>query len=283
MNSNKDEPIRVADMIQLMETMAPLLLAESWDNCGLQVGDLQWPVNKVAIALDPLFSVIQSAVAQGVDMVITHHPLIFKPLRKIDLNSSEGRVIAAALKSQIAIYAAHTNLDSASEGINDLLSRTIGLDELLPMVPSPHAAAVGLTESTSGTAGLGRFGVLNPSVSVAQLARKIKLQLSLRQIRVAGRSERMVQKAAVCSGSGASLMAEFLASDADVFISGDFRYHDARTIEDAGRALIDIGHFASEHIIVGNLHARIQQAAAGQGWRVEIIPCTIEQDPFEYL
>ena len=283
MNFNKDEPIRVTDMIQLMETMAPLLLAESWDNCGLQVGDPQWPVNKVAIALDPLFPVIQSAVAQGVDMVITHHPLIFKPLRKIDLNESEGRVIAAALKSQIAIYAAHTNLDSACQGINDLLSRTIGLDHLLPMVPSPHQSGPDLAESPSGLVGMGRFGMLNPGMSVAQLALKIKQQFGLKQIRVAGRSGRMVRKAAVCSGSGASLLTEFMASDADVFISGDFRYHDARAIEDAGRALIDIGHFASEHIIVEALNARIKQAVDEHGWRVEIIPSRIERDPFEYL
>jgi dinuclear metal center YbgI/SA1388 family protein len=283
LNPNDDEPIRVADMIRLMETVAPPFLAESWDNCGLQAGDLRWPVNKVTIALDPLFSVIQSAMEQGIDMVITHHPLIFTPLRKIDLNSGEGRVIATALKAQIAIYAAHTNLDSACEGINDLLSRTIGLDQLIPMVPSAHPADPAFISSESVRAGMGRYGVLAPSMSVAQLARKIKQRLGLKQVRVAGRSERLVRKAAVCSGSGASLLAEFMASEADVFISGDFRYHDARSVEDAGRALIDIGHFASEHIIVEALHMRMKQAVAERGWRVEMIPCRIEQDPFEYL
>jgi dinuclear metal center YbgI/SA1388 family protein len=283
LNPDEDEPIRVADMIQLMETVAPPFLAESWDNCGLQVGDLQWPVNKATIALDPLLPVIQSAAEQGIQMVITHHPLIFTPLRKIDLDSGEGRVIATALRSQIAIYAAHTNLDSACEGINDLLSRTIGLDRLVPMVPSPLAVGHSFTVSESGLTGMGRFGVLDPCMSVARLARKIKQQLGLKQVRIAGSSERIVHKAAVCSGSGASLLPEFIASEADVFISGDFRYHDARTIEDAGRALIDIGHFASEHLIVEALHARMKLAVAERGWRLEIIPCRIEQDPFEYL
>ncbi len=284
MNSEGSKPIRVADMVGLMEKIAPAFLAESWDNCGLQVGDLQWPVKKVWVALDPLFSVIDAAAKQDVDLVITHHPLIFKPLRNIVLDKPEGKTIAAALNSRTAIYAAHTNLDSARDGINDELARKIGLDRPVPLVPAASAEmSVNPNGSAAGAMGMGRVGLLKPSVTVDQLVQRIKNQLGLARVKVAGRAGRKIGKVAVCSGSGGGLLGNFLDSDAEVFITGDTRYHDARMMEDADRVLIDIGHFASEIIMIDMLRQMLVKAVAGNGWDVRIEACELEQDPFELL
>jgi dinuclear metal center YbgI/SA1388 family protein len=284
LNPEGPRPIRVADMVGLMEKIAPAFLAESWDNCGLQVGDLQWPVKKVWVALDPLFSVIDAAAKQDVDLVITHHPLIFKPLRNIVLDKPEGKIIAAALNSRTAIYAAHTNLDSARDGINDELARKIGLDRPVPLVPAASAEmSANPNGSATGAMGMGRVGLLKPSVTVDQLVQKIKNQLGLARVKVAGRADRKIGKVAVCSGSGGGLLGNFLDSDAEVFITGDTRYHDARMMEDAGRVLIDIGHFASEYIMIDMLRQMLVTAVAGNGWDVRIEACELEQDPFELL
>ena len=277
MNPEGQRPIRVADMVALMEKIAPAFLAESWDNCGLQVGDPKWPVKKVWVALDPLLSVIDAAAEQLVDLVITHHPLIFKPLRTIDLDTPEGKTIAAALKGRTAIFSAHTNLDSARDGINDELARRIGLDGLAPLVPAdPPASATDLM-------GMGRIGRLNPPLTVGALAQKIKQQLGLAKVKIAGRGDRMIGKVAVCSGSGGSLLGNFLDSDAEAFVTGDSRYHDARTVEEADRALIDIGHFGSEHIMIDMLCRLLSGEAAEAGWDVRIEACKLEQDPFEFV
>lgn len=277
MNPEGQGPVRVADMVGLMEKIAPAFLAESWDNCGLQVGDLRWPVKKVWVALDPLFSVIDAAAGQDVDLVITHHPLIFMPLRTIDLDRPEGKIIAAALNSRTAIFAAHTNLDSARDGINDELARKIGLDKLVPLVPADPSV------SAADTMGMGRVGRLKPPLTVAALAQWIKKQLGLAEVKVAGQCDRMVGKVAVCSGSGGSLLGSFLDSAAEVFVTGDSRYHDARTVEAAGRALIDIGHFASEHIMIDMLCRLLDRAVAEAGWNVRIEGCQLERDPFELI
>jgi dinuclear metal center YbgI/SA1388 family protein len=277
-------PIRVADMVGLMEKIAPPFLAEPWDNCGLQVGDRKWPAKKVWVALDPLYSVIDAAAGQNVDMVITHHPLIFKPLHKIDLDTSEGKTIAVALNNRTAIYAAHTNLDSARDGINTLLAHKIGLDRLVPMVPADTAhISPAAVSSTNGATGMGRLGRLFPSATVAELAQNIKKQLGLAKVKVAGQANRMIAKVAVCSGSGGGLLDKFLASEAEVFVTGDIRYHDARAVEDAGRALIDIGHFASEHIMIHALRDLLGRAVNEAGWDVRVEACELEQDPFQMI
>lgn len=270
-------------MVGLMEKIAPPVLAESWDNCGLQVGALQWPVKKVWVALDPLIEVVSAAASQDVDLVITHHPLIFKPLRTIDLDTPEGKVIETALKARLAIYAAHTNLDSARNGVNDVLARKIGLDRTAPLVPVSALESTDAAIPGGITAGMGRIGRLDPPMTVARLAREIKKQLGLAKVKVAGRADRVVGKVAVCSGSGGGLLGSFLTSDSEVFVSGDLRYHDARAVEEAGRALIDIGHFASEHLIVESLFNQLDRQVKDAGWDVQVAPCRLEHDPFELV
>lgn len=273
----------VEDIIGVLEQVAPLALAEQWDNCGLQVGARRRTVKKVWVALDPLLAVIDAAVDQGIDMIITHHPLLFRSLKCIDLEHGAGKVIGKAVEHGIALYAAHTNLDSAHLGINSRLADLMGLSRLEPLVPSetdtiPDAAAM-----QGAQTGLGRIGRLDPSQTVMQLIERVKRCLNISYVRVAGDPGVEVRRVAVCSGAGSSLMDVFLASDAQVYISGDLRYHDARAVEEAGRALIDVGHFASERIVIDGLADRLQQAVKAANWSVAVEACRLERDPFTLI
>lgn len=278
---NKDA--RVADIITIMDELAPPRLAEQWDNCGLQVGSRKWPVKKIWVALDPLFQVVEAAIQDSVDMVITHHPLMIQPLAKIDLDSDAGRVIGRAIEGRLAIFAAHTNLDSALEGINDLLAHKVGLQDLAPLLPVRSALIESDDDAQMPLAGLGRIGRLPSPATVGDLAKAIKTQLGIDQVKIAGDTRLAVDHVAVCSGSGASLVDAFLETDAQVYVSGDLKYHQARIVESAGRALIDVGHFASEHIFIDAMVKKLQGVAKAAGWPVTVQACQLEQDPFVQL
>ena len=112
----------VAEIVEIMNQLAPPLLAEEWDNVGLQVGAAQWDVEHIIVALDPSPGVIADAASRKADMVITHHPLIFRPLSSIDFATPTGRSIETAARGKMAVYSAHTNLDSVRGGLNDILA-----------------------------------------------------------------------------------------------------------------------------------------------------------------
>lgn len=274
----KDIPL-VADIMAVMERWAPVALAEHWDNCGLQVGSKRWPVKKIWVALDPLYSVISAAARNAVDLVITHHPLTLKPIQTIDVDVPPGKVIEKAITTRTAIFAAHTNLDSTAEGINDMLARAFGMTDCVAMVPAANQ-----TEAQDGPkTGLGRFGRLEPAMSVERLVQKIKAALNIDTVKVAGSRDLMLERVAVCSGGGNSLLDTFFRSDAQAYICGDMRYHDARSTEDAGKVLIDVGHFPSEHIVVDALAERLRHEMAGCRWSVQVEACSLEKEPFEFL
>ena len=120
----------VANVIEIMESLAPPWLAEDWDNAGLQIGNPQLPASRIWIALDPVLRVIKAACKNNVDMLITHHPLIFSPLKRIDFNTPEGAIIQMAIQHQMAVYSAHTNYDIVRDGVNDILGRRLRLQNM---------------------------------------------------------------------------------------------------------------------------------------------------------
>jgi dinuclear metal center YbgI/SA1388 family protein len=273
----------VKDIIGVMEELAPSRLAEQWDNVGLQVGTREWPVERIRVALDPGIEVVETACAADTDLLITHHPLILKPLAAIDLETETGRVIRTALAGKMAIYAAHTNLDSAANGLNDHLAQLLGLENRVVLVPAVSMDPLGLDAHgflPSHNEGLGRIGDLSAATTLADLAADLKKRLDLSGVRVVGRETLHVDRIAVCTGSGAGLLDHFFASDAQVYVTGDLKYHDARAIEAQGRGAVDIGHFASEHIVVRYLSEQLGLALENRGIVVDIAGCGIERDPF---
>jgi len=268
-----------ADIIDVMETIAPSRLSEKWDNVGLQAGKLNWPVKRLRVALDPLTDIVNEACNDNIDLLITHHPLIFKPLTRIDFDTPVGRIIRMAARHRLAIFAAHTNLDSARDGLNDLLAHRIGLKNL-----NVFAQISKLSRQSDQMAvpneGLGRIGTTETGIELVALAAEIKTRLNLEHVKYAGNPYLIVNKVAVCTGSGSGLMSQFLESDVQVFVSGDLRYHDARDAEANRRGLIDISHFASEHLIVAVLQKKLENILVSKGYDIDIDISFSEKEPF---
>ena len=221
---------RVKDIAAAIEEGVPLRWQESYDNAGLAVGNPEAEVSLVLVALDATEEVVEEAIEMGAQMVVTHHPIIFQPLRKLTCTTPQQRTIAKAIAGGVALYAAHTNLDSApSEGISHLLGRKLGLKEEALLEPSAKEQGVGI----------GIVGTLPEPVASEEFLRRIQSELGHSPIR-----RESVQRVAICSGSGGSLISQAEAAGADLYLAADFKYHD---FVDADRMiLVDAGHFETE-------------------------------------
>lgn len=269
--------VQVKHILQWIDSLAPFRFAESWDNCGLQVGDPDAPVGRILVALDPGSGVIEEAERLGCQCIVTHHPLLFQPIKTIRTDSWPGNIIARALNAKINLIAAHTNLDAAREGTNA---------QLIQLLELTGTEALELQTSPSGDdryAGIGMTGDLPAPLSLGSLAARLRKALPETGIRVVGNPEKMLRRAAVCSGSGASLIGRVLSAGADVFITGDIKYHDAKLAEETGLALIDIGHFASEKLILAPLAGHLRACAHSGKDELEIFVAKSERDPFRTL
>ncbi len=264
----------VSDVTTLMEALAPAELAEEWDNVGLQVGRRDAPVRKIRVALDPLPAVVEAACRDEVDLLVTHHPLIFRPLRQLDFDTPAGRAVEAAARHGMAIFAAHTNLDSVADGVNDILAERIGL-----LVDGPMMAA-----KDAPGAGVGRVGRLREPGPLDALARRMGRAVGAEFVRVVGDPSAEVAAVALCSGGGGGgLLGHFLESPARCYVTGDLKYHEAREIEAAGRVAVDIGHFASEHLAMAALARTLSARLAERGVSIPVDIAAEEREPFRTL
>jgi dinuclear metal center YbgI/SA1388 family protein len=263
----------VEDIMAAVEVVAPSHLAEDWDNVGLQLGSRLWPVARVMTALDPTPGVVREVIARQGNVLVTHHPLIFNPLRILDIDEPLGRTLEALLVNRIAVIAAHTNLDAVRGGVNDVLASQLEMGDVAILQPSERDASCGL----------GRIGRISTPSTLGELAAMIKNRMGLPHIRFAGSPELQVRRVALCSGSGSSMLAAFLASEAEVFITGDVRYHEAREIEAHGRGIVDVGHFESEHIILDVLTDKLTEQMVARQLDVSVEACVGERAAFQAI
>jgi len=269
----------VNDIIALMEYIAPCHLAEEWDNSGLQCGSRDWPVKNIIISLDPTLFVVEAACDKKADLLITHHPLIFHPLKNVVLDTPVGKILDLCIRHKLTIFSAHTNLDSVKGGLNDIFAEKIGLKNINILSYSLNP-----TEGQmEGQDGMGRIGKMENPLTLASLSDKVKAKLKLKTVKVSGALDMEVKKVAVCTGSGSGLMKDFFASDADVYISGDLKYHDAKDSEIRSRGLIDVGHFASEELMIDMLKERLMTLIKEKGFDIRIEAFHQEADPFNYI
>jgi dinuclear metal center YbgI/SA1388 family protein len=269
-------PLLLADILSVLERMAPPSLAEAWDNVGLQIGDPHQRVDSVWVALDPGPEVVAAACRCRADLLITHHPLFFRPIQRIEINTPIGTVVEQAVRHRLAIYCMHTNLDAAADGLNDLLARRLGLRRLRPLRPP-----VDITGQRHP--GIGRIGTLVRATRLSDLAQLVKQRLGAGAVRMAGDPALRVKHVALVAGSGGSAVGEFLRAEADAFISGDLRYHEVRDIEYARRGVVDVGHFHSEHLMADAIAQRLRRAFGPRRPPVRVQACSLEKDPFSVV
>lgn len=267
--------ITTQDIINQLNKFAPFDIAEEWDNSGLQAGNPDWKVNRIIIGLDVSLPLMKAAVKTGSDLVLTHHPLLMNPEKQFNFSQMPGSAIEICAKNNISIVSAHTNLDKAHAGLNDYFARKIGLTNITGFMPDTTVYS-----DHEEYTGIGRIGFLPTDLSLAQFGRHIKDTLNLDYIRITGSLTQKADRIAVCTGSGGSLVDFFLNSDADVYVTGDIKYHEARNVEAASKGLIDVGHFGSERIAVDLLYEKLGQAFSDAGLSIELIRFKNEKDPF---
>ena len=233
-----------------MNRFAPSKLAEEWDNVGLLVGDPSAQVNKILVCLDVGLDAIERAVELDAQMIVAHHPMIFRSIKNVRLDRPMGRRLRTLIKNDIAVFAAHTNLDSALGGVNDVLADKLGLIDVKPL------------DATSIEPTLGRLGRLTEEMSAKAFAEHVKLK-----------------KVGICGGAGADFIMKAKFYGADAFVTGDVKYHEAQAAIDNGIHVIDAGHFATEHPIVEIIADRLR--AEFPGLDVEVFDA--ESDVFSII
>ena len=228
--------LKVKDICRAIEEYAPLSLQESYDNAGLQVGDAEAVVSAVLLCLDVTEETIQEAKARSCNLIVSHHPLIFKGLKSLTGADQTQRIVMDALREGISIYSAHTNLDSAIEGVSYEMAHQLNLKNLEVLIPSEKDPKIGL----------GIIGCYDNPVPQLEFLRKVKETFAVKALRYSGQTQHLVvRKVALCGGSGASFLKEALAAKADAYLSGDFKYHDY-TSYGLDILIADIGHHESE-------------------------------------
>lgn len=265
---------KVKEVLALLDAHAPFRFAEPWDQCGLQVGDPEADVKRILVALDPGSAALDEAIANGCQCLVTHHPLIFRPLQRVRTDEYPGALVVRALREGINLIAAHTNLDVAREGTNDCLAGVLELQ----CVTALEEEKAWHGEGRYG--GMGRLGLLPDSVTLGDLATRLGRLLPSAVVRGVGDQARPVQRVALCTGSGGSLVERAIATGADVYVSGDIKYHEAQRAVEAGLGIVDVGHFASEHLVLQPLAQVLRSWAEQLGLPLAIRVARTERDPF---
>lgn len=345
---------KLEELIRVLEEFAPKYLAESWDNVGLMVGSPSSEVRKVLCALDLNEEVIAEAISEGVDCIVTHHPFIFSPMKQLNYDSGQGKMIYQLMKHHISVYSMHTNYDIAEGGLNDYLAEKLEVKETKVLdvtfeeklykgiiyVPCTHLEEVrqavinhmkcdignyaGCTFSNPGEGtfiplegsspyigdlgrlekvkesqisfmgtyaevqhiiekakkvhpyeevavdiyalenmkksyGIGRYGILEEAISMDEFIEKVKSFFNIQYVRVTDTKDRMVKRVAICSGAGSSFIAK-AAQVADVYITGDLKFHEGQMAKSMGLTVVDVGHYASESIALSPIGECIQKA-----------------------
>ncbi|MCL2364666.1 MAG: Nif3-like dinuclear metal center hexameric protein [Defluviitaleaceae bacterium] len=250
-------------LINELETWAPTCWAEDWDNVGLLLGDATRAVRKVLVALDATDAVVREAIAGGYDFLLTHHPLIHDPLKKITAATPQGRKILALMQTGINLYASHTNLDKAAGDVNDCLFAKIDACETHAGGIFDKITRTPLIDGICDTPGLGLVAALHTPMTLQDFIAHLKRALQLTDIRYSGDPSAMICKAGLCGGDASHprYWGAALAQDCDVFITGDMRYHNAQDAVEAGINLIDITHYAGEALIIDAITTRLRDAA----------------------
>lgn len=259
---------KVKEIIEVMETLAPTFLKEDFDNVGLMVGDREKEVKKVLLALDCTLKVVQEAIDNNVDLIITHHPLIFRRPNNITTDTLQGKKIIELIKNDISLYSSHTNLDSAKKGLNDSIPGLLGYDtsEILE------------ANKRDSEAGLGRVVTLEKATTLEDIINKVKCTFNINNLRVVkGKDE--VNKIAIINGSGQDFIGRAISKGADCIITGDTTYHFASDYKEMGINIIDAGHFASEQVVFFDVMKNIINKFND----VEFILSKVEEDPYTFL
>ncbi len=263
--------VKINEIINIMEGLAPLNLKESYDNVGFMVGDREKEVTKVLVALDCTIKVIEEAKELGAQLILTHHPLLFIKPKTITTDSLQGKKLMKLIENGIALYSSHTNWDTVKGGLNDEFVKILGFQEskIIEVAPSDP------------TAGVGRIVQLKEETTLEKIIKGIKDKFKIQNLRYSGELNKKVRTIALVNGSGEDYLQQAYDLGAELLITGDTTYHFVSDYEEMGLAVIDIGHFNSEWPLVISLSEKIKKVLEPRG--VEIIMSNATRDPYNFI
>ena len=250
----------VADAVN---RLAPRKLAEEWDNPGLLIGDPSAEVKKIFVCLDVLDENISQAVELDAQLIVAHHPLIFHAIKNVRFDLPLGKKIVRLIKNNLAVFAAHTNLDSAAGGVNDVLAKKIGLVDV---------------KTFDEELSLGRLGMLEKPLTAVDFAHLVKTALHADSVRLVDAGDFMISKVGLCGGAGADFIQKAKFFGAQAFVTGDVKYHEAQAAVENRIHVVDAGHFATEFPIVRELAEYLREEL--KTFDVEIFEDTSAKDFF---
>lgn len=256
-------------IMNVMEQLAPKKVAEDWDNVGLLVGNPEAEIKRIFVCLDADENNIEQAIRKNCQLIISHHPIIFNGIKKFRTDLYTGRTLKKLLVNDINVFSAHTNFDQAEGGVNDILAGLIGLTK----VKKWEAGGVEI---------VGRIGYLEEPLTVEEFAAQVKAGLKADCIRYTAGNDRKIKKVAICSGAGASQLAQAAFSGADCYVTGDVKYHDAQHAVELGISIIDGGHYPTEYPAMVALADKLKEALAPLG-EIEIFIDNESKDLFNVI
>ncbi len=266
---------KLSELLGTFENLWPAAGAESWDAPGLVAGSESADIARVLLTIDVTAEVISEA-AGNYDLVLAHHPFLLRGITSVSESTAKGAVLAQAIKSRLAIFAAHTNADIVGDGVSATFAAALGIKNAVPLVAS---ASPGI--------GHGRIGQLVEPMLLGDFARTIAavLPATATGVRVAGDYTQLVQNIAVCGGAGDSFIAEAAAAGAQVYVTSDLRHHIVQEAREAALvtadrlALIDVSHWASEWLWLDVAAKRLTQLHP----EVVFDVCDLRTDPFDFV
>lgn len=246
--------VKLQELCVFLEGFAPARLAEDWDNVGLLVGDQQRNVSRVMTCLTITPTTAQEAIDERVDLIVTHHPLPFRPLKRVTTETVPGRLLWQLIRSSIAIHSPHTAFDSAASGINQRLAEGLELAEIRPLVPRINDAA---------DLGNGRYGRCVRSLRLADVAERVRRFLGVEGLHQVGHDDQPIMSIAVACGSAGQFLEPARRAGCDVLVTGETSFHTCLEAEAENVALLLPGHYASERFGVECLAAEISRSFSG--------------------
>lgn len=255
----------VSEVITFLETLAPPELGEDWDNVGLLVGRRSAFVSKAMTCLTLTPDVADEATANGVQLIVSHHPVLFRGAKKITDATSEGRMLLKLIENGVAVFSPHTCFDSAALGVNQQLAESFELEEIRPIRPNSDGSFVGS----------GRVGCLPVAISIDEFLARVKEAVGATYLEFCAEPDATVSTVAVACGAAGDFLSDAKKLGCDTFVTGETRFHSALDARTSGLNLIVLGHYCSERPAVESLANVLQETFPG----VDVVASQVESDP----
>ena len=230
--------MNVRELLAHIDSFAPFSIAEEWDNSGLLVGNFDAEAGRIAVALDAVSEAVISASEQGCNVLVCHHPLIFRPVKRITDDSEQGRTIQEAIRRNVNIIAVHTNWDKTNGGVNDTLASLLGLKDIEPLDE------------------FGVFGVLDEAMTAHEFLGHVKSAWNLSHIDCYGEASR-ISRVALCGGSGSEFWSAAKNKNADIYLTADMKYHELSDAVNEGLVIGLVNHGEMERASIPELANKI--------------------------